>query len=854
MPTDFAVARIRTAPVPDKSGTTLVVDSTAVFTTTFPFTAAIWSGGTPTRGNVELVSVTGSNPATGQLTIARAQYGTAALPILAGFQISTMVAELWLATTAFEGFANPMTAIGDMISGQTAGRAGRVAGNTTQRRKWLSQFGINNLAQPPRWENSANFNVRDYGAIGDGISNDTIPLNLARADLVSAGGGQLYFPAGTYNTAGILPVTSVPISLLGDGLGVSTIANTHATNPTLSVTGNGATIGNLKFTTTVNRPNGNPVLAFDGNGADPLVYIRNIQMRTNGDAILSYRILLNIDQSTIKCLAQGGCALHSKSAGLTANSTLFFTIGGTLPPVWIQGTATSLSIANCGVAGYGPRASQVPTSITSDALKFTVTTPVAHTHAVGDWIIISGVTPSAYNGYWRIETVPSSTTFTVATALNPGPATVTFTAGTFVVGQRYQITTVGSTNFTAIGSRLNVVGTRFMATGVGTGTGTASGVVYSVPCSLLIDNELGSVNESQIVATQFGASGYPKDAISAGVYVDGRRGTGTIEGWILGDSYVDLGRVGVLLCGKGSGGGTSVSRWEINSVHVKGNTGDGDSTMLGQVWIEQAPAVTLIGVKNTQADKDPECIALRVYSDGAAPFCDGLIVQSSELGICSNWSGVSGANVAKYGAVFEGTINLLTFADNICWGSTAPVLNTSSVTPSTIVKSSNNAFFTGTVFPTTQVRVPYFSDDGNVPVGGIVPYTGAFADIPTNWHLCDGTGGTVDLTARFILGTNTEADVGDTGGTAQHKHAAGTLAADAASAGTPAGTVNTTVANDTAVTGAGARVTAATFAGAPMTPHTHTISGKTADAEDGGGLTADVLPPWFKLAFIQRMS
>jgi hypothetical protein len=48
-------------------------------------------------------------------------------------------------------------------------------------------------------------------------------------------------------------------------------------------------------------------------------------------------------------------------------------------------------------------------------------------------------------------------------------------AGSFVVGQRYKIATVGTTDFTLIGSANNTVGTIFTATGVGTGTGTATG-------------------------------------------------------------------------------------------------------------------------------------------------------------------------------------------------------------------------------------------------------------------------------------------------------------------------------------------------------------------------------------------
>lgn len=49
-------------------------------------------------------------------------------------------------------------------------------------------------------------------------------------------------------------------------------------------------------------------------------------------------------------------------------------------------------------------------------------------------------------------------------------------AGAFIVGCRYKITAVGTTNFVAIGAPSNTVGEAFTATGVGTGTGTADTV------------------------------------------------------------------------------------------------------------------------------------------------------------------------------------------------------------------------------------------------------------------------------------------------------------------------------------------------------------------------------------------
>ena len=46
-------------------------------------------------------------------------------------------------------------------------------------------------------------------------------------------------------------------------------------------------------------------------------------------------------------------------------------------------------------------------------------------------------------------------------------------AGDFVVGETYEIKTVGTTDFTAIGAASNTVGVEFTATGAGSGTGTA---------------------------------------------------------------------------------------------------------------------------------------------------------------------------------------------------------------------------------------------------------------------------------------------------------------------------------------------------------------------------------------------
>jgi len=69
---------------------------------------------------------------------------------------------------------------------------------------------------------------------------------------------------------------------------------------------------------------------------------------------------------------------------------------------------------------------------------------------------------------------------------------------------------------------------------------------------------------------------------------------------------------------------------------------------------------------------------------------------------------------------------------------------------------------------------------GVVPVGGIILWSGTIANIPTNWALCNGAGGTPDLRDKFVVGakqddagvakTNLEGALSVTGGTTAHIH------------------------------------------------------------------------------------
>lgn len=71
-------------------------------------------------------------------------------------------------------------------------------------------------------------------------------------------------------------------------------------------------------------------------------------------------------------------------------------------------------------------------------------------------------------------------TYSVSSTTNSitGSSDTVVSAGSFIVGYKYTIKTVGTTDFTAIGASANTVGTVFTATGAGSGTGDAYDTLF----------------------------------------------------------------------------------------------------------------------------------------------------------------------------------------------------------------------------------------------------------------------------------------------------------------------------------------------------------------------------------------
>jgi len=58
----------------------------------------------------------------------------------------------------------------------------------------------------------ADYNVRDYGAVGNGVHDDTASIQAAIDACDNAGGGTVFFPTGHYNETGLVVGSSAAAS------------------------------------------------------------------------------------------------------------------------------------------------------------------------------------------------------------------------------------------------------------------------------------------------------------------------------------------------------------------------------------------------------------------------------------------------------------------------------------------------------------------------------------------------------------------------------------------------------------------------------------------------------------------
>ena len=105
------------------------------------------------------------------------------------------------------------------------------------------------------------------------------------------------------------------------------------------------------------------------------------------------------------------------------------------------------------------------------------------------------------NGPYKIQSAAGTqySIYASSVATSTANTSTNTVGGSFVVGNTYEIVSVGSTSFTSIGAAANTVGVIFTATGVGSGSGTAR---------LVAEYAFATTNGSSIVTTYFDNHGF----------------------------------------------------------------------------------------------------------------------------------------------------------------------------------------------------------------------------------------------------------------------------------------------------------------------------------------------------------
>jgi hypothetical protein len=539
-------------------------------------------------------------------------------------------------------------------------------------------------------------NVKDYGAVGDGTTDDYAAIMAAYAALPAAG-GTLYFPAGRYrfNTAlAFVGSSSKQLSLLGAGA-ASVLVPGFSSGDAVTFTGpvsrtrvsianlhiepavaRDQTAYNLSLVSTVNATVTGVTMENSLGGGlyqfNDCVFLKvsNCQGRSSSSAA----------GVALRIIACNGSPQFSNSRFETANGATGYT--GYKPALHVTGTCTGLKFTGCTFTGAGPHSQFTVTGVTSTGAAFTVTTSATHDFRVGDFAVLRGMTPAPYNSMWRVATVPTGTTFTVTSALNPGTSSV---------------------------------------------NGTAESVAA---CALVTNEDAGStlsVNESAFTGCLFEASLNGLYG-SVSLYFDGRRGnypvgaqSGQMSGWTLAGNYYDQYAIGLLIsgmasnaaneptaCGFSISGGLSAARGRtIHLDQVQGVT-------LGDPVVSNPGAITPID------DGISVSCSLYIYSGPAAPFTQGINVTGGQFGMCRNWQAVNNTPF-KYGMILDGAgIDDLVAAGNTFFGSTLAIgMLNGALTDGRRWKIHANECAAVTFPPTAATLIPTVASAASValPVG-----------------------------------------------------------------------------------------------------------------------------------------
>ena len=497
------------------------------------------------------------------------------------------------------------------------------------------------------------YNVKDYGAVGNGSTNDTSAFNAAIAAIPSTG-GTLYIPAGTYIVGNLTSISGKPINIEGENQLTSILACNVVSGPIFAFSSTNVSMRNITFITTVERTELNPLVTTTN---CTFIQIESISSWASGDLLytLGGNWFFATNVFVRNQTAVGGIGIRSKGQSLIFNNVVLSNnnVVNTVryPVLWIEGTdSTGMKISNSSFSGGGPLYKYSGCTISSVSDKFTITFPSTHDFGINEYLIISGSGASQYLGYWKVADKTSNTVI-VSSSLNLG-------------------------NFSPI-------------------------LVHSIPCNAVITNKSGAINESEMFGVMFEAVGYPTDALSCGLFIDGTKSNSNISGWKFNSCYYDYGKIGVLAIGGGTNGyTTTTARLMFSNSQCE--------TPFRGMSIEQVPGVIINDLQGPMyiVDSDPKNCGIYLYSHPSGEGLRGISISNSTLGNDQSWQERT-VYTKNYGLIIDGNIDGLTLNNNIIWGLSGSVKIENNTTLSTSnIKSSNNLYYSGSADPSTAITIP----------------------------------------------------------------------------------------------------------------------------------------------------